>query len=101
MFDLFSLHNLIPEPVRHFIDAIFGPPTAILELVRDRLNAAALPLGRGISIGNYFSFFGYLPTEWRMLVQSILASITLLATLWLARSLWDLYLRIKNSTKWW
>lgn len=95
------MFELIPAPIRNFVDAIFAPPTTILMLIRDRLDAAALPLGRGITIGNYFTFFGYLPNEWRILVSSILASITLLATLWLGRALWDLYLRVKQSTKWW
>lgn len=95
------MFELLPPRVQNFIDAIFAPPLQFLELTRDMLNNAGTVVGKGISLGNYFSFFAYLPTEWQSVVQSALASVTLLAILFLARSLWDMYLRVKQSVKWW
>lgn len=93
--------DIIPVPVRNFIDAIFSPPLTFLNLMRDMLNNASTVVGKGISLNNYFSFFSYLPIEWQRVIQSALVSIVLLAILFLVKSLWDMYLRIKSSSKWW
>lgn len=95
------MFDVLPAPIRNFIDAIFSPPITFLELMQDMLSNAGTVVGRGISLGNYFSFFSYLPSEWQSVIQSALASSVLLAILFLVRSLWDMYLRVKQSSKWW
>jgi len=95
------MFDIIPAPIRNFIDAIFAPALSFLELMRDMLNNAGTVVGRGINLNNYFSFFGYLPSEWRAVVSSALASVVLLAILFLVRSAWDMYLKVKQSGKWW
>jgi len=95
------MFSILPQPVKNFIDVIFAPPLQFLELCQDMLDNAGAVVGRGLSLGNYFSFFGYLPAEWQAVIQSALASVTLLAILFLVRALWNMYLRIKQSVKWW
>ena len=92
---------MIPDNIKNYIDAIFSPPLSFLNLMQEMLNNASLVAGKGIDLSNYFSFFAYLPSEWQGVVQSALASIVLLATLFLVRAAWDMYLRVKQSSKWW
>lgn len=95
------MFDLVPTGAKNFIDAIFAPPLQFLTLTNDMILNAGSVVGRGISLNNYFSFFSYLPSEWQSVVQSALASSVLLAILFLVRALWDMYLRIKQSSKWW
>lgn len=95
------IENLVPVSVRNMIDAIFSPPLTFLQLMHDNLTRVGTVLGRGINLNNYFGFFAYLPPAWQSVVQSALASVTLLAILFIVRSLWDMYLKIKASSKWW
>lgn len=93
--------DVLPVAVRNFIDSIFSPPLAFLQLMRDMLNQAGTVVGKGINLNNYFGFFGYLPTEWQNVVKSALSSVVLLAILILVKAAWDTYLRVKASGKWW
>lgn len=95
------MFDILPVAIRNFIDAIFSPPLTFLQLTQDMLSRAGTVAGRGINLNNYFSFFAYLPSEWQSVVQSALASSVLLAILFLVRALWDMYLKVKASSKWW
>lgn len=93
--------DILPVSIRNFIDSIFSPAIVFLEMMRDMLNNVGTVAGKGIDLNNYFSFFAYMPAEWQNVVKSALASVVLLATLWLVKSAWDMYLRVKASGKWW
>lgn len=93
--------DILPLPIRNMIDSIFNPAIAFLQLIKNLLNNAGTVVGKGINLNNYFSFFGYLPPEWQAVVKSALASVVLLAILFLVRSAWDMYLRVKSSSQWW
>lgn len=93
--------DLVPQSVRNFIDAIFSPPLSFLNLMKDMILNAGTVVGKGIDLNNYFGFFSYLPSEWRLVVNSALLSIGLIAVLLLVRAAWDMYLRVKGSLKWW
>lgn len=95
------MFDLIPDTLINMIDASFAPALQFLQLCNDMLSNASLVVGAGINLSNYFSFFAYLPDAWQALVTSTLASVSLLAILYLVRSYWDMYLRIKKSSKWW
>lgn len=95
------MFDLVPVPVKNFIDAIFAPPLSFVGAMSDMLENAAIIAGRGLSLGNYFSFFGYLPASFQTVIQSALASVALLGVVWLVRSLWDAYMRVKGTVKWW
>jgi len=93
--------DILPMSIRNFIDALFSPPMSFLVMMRDMLNNVSLTVGKGISLNNYFGFFAYMPKEWQSVVQSALMSVTLLAILFIVRSAWDMYLKVKGSLKWW
>lgn len=93
--------DLIPVRVKNFIDTIFQAPLSFLEMIQDMLNDVSLVVGRGINLNNYFGFFGYLPGPLQAVVQSALASVMLLAIIFLIKSLWNVYLNVKGSFKWW
>lgn len=95
------MFNLVPQPVKNMFDSIFGAPIGWLELMRNMINNAGQVVGKGINLNNYFSFFGYLPNEWQLVVKSALASVVLLAILFLVKAAWDMYLRVKGSAQWW
>lgn len=93
--------DLLPQPIINFINAIFAPPKSFLTLMLDMLNRTSETVGHGINLNNYFGFFAYLPSEWQRVVQSALAAIVLLAILFLVRSAWDMYIKVKGSVQWW
>lgn len=95
------MFDLVPLPVKNFIDSIFGAPLSWLKLMQDMISNAGQVVGKGINLNNYFSFFGYLPSEWQLVVKSLLASIVLLAVLFMVKAAWDMYLRVKGSAQWW
>lgn len=95
------MFDILPTPIRNFIDAIFAPPLTFLRLMRDMLNEAGTVVGKGINLNNYFGFFAYMPPEWQNVVKSALTSIVLLAILFIVRAVWDMYLKVKTSGKWW
>lgn len=95
------MFDILPDPVRNFIDSIFAAPVAFLQLIIDTLDGVSLVAGRGINMNNYFGFFGYLPASWRAVVQSLLAMIVLLGMLWVIRAVWDMYMKVKSGVKWW
>lgn len=93
--------DILPQPIKNFIDAIFAPPLQFLQMIVDMLGNVSLVAGRGIDLNNYFMFFNYMPGSWQMVIKSLLASVTLLAVLFLVRATWNVYLNVKNSLKWW
>ncbi|WP_298737665.1 hypothetical protein [uncultured Chitinophaga sp.] len=95
------MFDLVPQPVRNLVDTIFGAPIGWLQLMANMIGHAGLVAGKGINLNNYFSFFGYLPSSWQLVVKSALSGIVLLATLFLVKAGWNMYLKVKSSTKWW
>lgn len=95
------MDNLLPAPIKNFIDAIFNAPLSFLNLILDTINNVSLVAGTGINLNNYFSFFGYLPPEWKSVMTAIMGSITFLALLFIIKSTWNVYLKVKGSIKWW
>lgn len=93
--------NILPAATKNFVDSIFAPLLSFLTLMKNMLNEAGTVVGHGINLNNYFGFFAYLPNEWQMVVQSALASVTLLVILFLVRAAWDTYLKVKGSIKVW
>ncbi len=89
------------ETIVSFIDKIFDPPIGFLELAIERLEGVQMVTAQGLNIGQYFAVFGDLPTEWQMVVSSILISSVLLGTLLTFRSVMRLYYSVKEGVKWW
>ncbi|WP_227877186.1 hypothetical protein [Paenibacillus macerans] len=57
--------------------------------------------GRGINLNHYFGFFSYLPASMQAVVNSLIASILLLAVLQLVKSFVRLYFAVKDGAQWW
>jgi hypothetical protein len=93
--------DIMPVGIKNLIDSIFAPLLQFLTLIVDMLDNAGTIVGAGINVNNYFSFFGYLPAEWQGVVKSAMASVVLLAILFLVRSFWDMYLKSKDSIQYW
>lgn len=96
MYDYF-----LPPALRNFIDSIFSPPLEFLKLARSYLNQTSLVAGHGINLNNYLGFFGYLPPAMQAVVNSLFASITLLAILQLVKVIIRMYYAFKDGAKWW
>lgn len=95
------MFDIVPMPVKNFIDTIFNAPLHWLNLMQQMLNNASVTAGRGINLNNYFGWFSYLPTEWRLCVQSVITSAVLIVTLVIVKAAWNMYLNVKTSAKWW
>ena len=91
----------IKDTIISFINKIFKPPIDVLNLAIERLKEVQLVSAQGINIGKYFVVFGDLPLAWQAVVSSLLASVVLLGTLLIFRSVMRMYYSIKEGVKWW
>lgn len=89
------------DAIKGFIDKIFQPPIAFLDLAIEQLGKAQLVTAQGLNIGQYFSVFGDLPTHFQLVVSSILLSTVLLGSLIMFKSVVRLYFAVKEGVKWW
>jgi hypothetical protein len=96
MYDYF-----LPGPIKNFIDSIFAPPLEFLTLAQSYLDRTSLIAGHGINLNNYFGFFGYLPSSLQAVVNSLLASVVLLAILQLVKAIMRMYYAFKDGAVWW
>lgn len=91
----------IKDTIISFIDKIFSPPIEVLNLAIERLRSIQMINSQGINIGKYFSVLGDLPSSWQLVITSLLASVVLLVTLLIFRSIMRMYYSIKDGVRWW
>lgn len=91
----------IKDTIVSFINKIFKPPIDTLNLAIERLRDVQLISSQGINIGKYFAVLGDLPPAWQAVVSSLLASVVLLGSLLIFRSVMRMYYSIKEGVKWW
>lgn len=91
----------IKETIVSFINKIFGPPIEVLNLAIEKIRGIQMISSQGLNIGKYFSVFGDLPTSWQVVVSSLLASVVLLGTLLIFRSVMRMYYAVKDGVRWW
>ncbi len=89
------------EAIKSFIDKIFQPPIAFLDLAIEKLREAGSITAQGLNVNQYFSIFGDLPGTWQLVITSLLASMVLLSSLLFVRVLLRLYFTVKSGVKWW
>lgn len=89
------------EAIKSFIDKIFQPPIAFLDLAIEKMREAGSITAQGLNVNQYFSIFGDLPGTWQMVITSLLASMVLLSSLLFVRVLLRLYFTVKSGVKWW
>lgn len=91
----------LPPPVRNMIDSIFSPPIEFLKMAIKYMDQVGTIAGHGISLNKYMGFFGYLPSSFQAVINSLLASIVLLAILLVVKSIVRMYYAIKDGSQWW
>lgn len=89
------------ELIKSFIDKIFKPPIAMLDLAIEKLSDIYNITARGINVNHYLFIFGDLPQRWQWVITSLFSSLVLLVTLIMIRASMRLYYASKEGVKWW
>lgn len=84
-----------------FLQLLFRGPEQLLGSVVQWLNQASSVTAAGINLSNYVSWVGLLGPAWVKVINSLLASLTLIGVLFAARAVYRLYLSFKQGIKWW
>lgn len=95
------MFDLVPQSAINLVDTIFNAPLQWLSLIRQMLSNASVTAAKGINLNNYFGWFSYLPASFKLAINSILISVGLIVTLIVIRAAWNMYLKVKQSAKWW
>lgn len=93
--------SMLPQTVKNFIDAIFSPVTTFLQMITDYLGEISLIAGKGINLGQYLSFYSYLPQSMQLVLTSVISSVIFLAILQLIKAIMRMYYSAKDAVKWW
>jgi hypothetical protein len=93
--------ELLPAPLKTFIDTIFTPPITLLQHGVDYLNHVSLIAGQGINLGNYLGFVAFLPPVFQTVMNSLISSVIFLAMLQLIKTIAATYYNVKEGVKWW
>ena len=84
-----------------FINKIFKPPIAFLDLAIQKLRGVYVVTAQGLNVNQYLSIFGDLPRAWQMVISSLLISMVLLSTLLFVKACMRMYYAAKEGLKWW
>jgi hypothetical protein len=84
-----------------FIDSIMNPPLQFLRMIVQYLSRAALTAAAGVNLSDYVSWIGLLGPQWIRVLNSLLASFTLILVLFVAQRVYRLLLAFKDGIKWW
>lgn len=87
--------------IMSFIDKIFQPPISFLNLAIEKLRNVYVVTAQGLNVNQYLSIFGDLPSEWQLVISSLLLSMVLLSSLLIVRVLMRMYYQTKEGVKWW
>lgn len=87
--------------IKRFVDSVFRPPIAFLDMAIERLSNINMVTAQGINFGKYISFFRDMPYSWQLVVSSLLLTTTLLGALILVKVMLRLYFTVKGGVKWW
>lgn len=93
--------NLAMANLYDIVDSILGPVQSLLEAAISYLVNIQLVAARGIDLNYYLGWVGVMGPGWAALVMSVIASLFLLATVFVSRSVYNLYLGFKHGVKWW
>lgn len=89
------------DTIKAFIDKIFAVPIAFLDLAIEKLSGLSLVTAQGLDFNGYLSIFGDLPSEWQLVISSLLISMVLFITLLSVKALMRVYFASKEGVKWW
>ena len=91
----------IYETIKSFIDKVFSVPISFLDLAIEKLGSVGKTVGQGLNVSSYLSIFGDLPSEWQLVVTSIMGSMVLFISLFLVIAIMRMYYAVKEGVKWW
>lgn len=88
--------------MEEIIDSIFGPAVTFLEKVKDYLiNTENLISARKLTLDYFLGPVSMISSEWRILISSVITTLILITTIFVAKKIYALYLNLKEGVKWW
>lgn len=85
----------------NLINAIFMPITGWLRDLLYSMSNISVPLARPINFGAYFGYFSFLGPVWITFITTVCTLGFIYFVIYLVMSSTGLYLKFKNSVKWW
>lgn len=89
------------EQIRRWIDSIFAPLHAPLDLAIQKLRDVQLVTAQGLNVGQYLSVFGDMPMPWQLVIMSLMISMVAIGSVFIFRSIMRVYYAKKEGVKWW
>ena len=83
------------------IDLVFFLIISTLENIKDTLEQASIIAAQGLNIEYYLGYIAPLGENWLNLVQHVFYCSLIIVIILITKSGWTLYLKIKDSVKWW
>lgn len=87
--------------MRDIADTIFGPIIQILTQAYSYLSNVALVAARGLNLDNFLGPFAALGSPWVILIKSFISALVLVAVVIAVKTIYGLYLNLKQGVKWW
>lgn len=84
-----------------FLQLLFQGPEQLLREAANWMNNLSSVAAAGLNISDYVSWIGYLGGPWQKVVNSLLASLTLIGVLFIVRAIYRAYLGLKEGIQWW
>lgn len=89
------------EKLISWIDNIFSPFHSFMDMAIERLQMVGQVTAQGLDVSQYLSIFGDMPSEWQLVISSLMLSMVVLASILIFRSIMRLYYAKKEGVKWW
>lgn len=83
------------------IDLFFNPIVNLLLNVRGSLSQAIIVAKQGLNVGYYIGYIAPLGPVWVALITRLFFCSFLVVIILISKTGWGLYLKIKDSIKWW
>lgn len=87
--------------IRSIIDTILGPVITFLNYALDKLNSISMVADRGLNLDYYLGSVGALGPNWVTLVKTLISCLVILVLVYIAKTIYNLYLNAKDGVKWW
>lgn len=88
-------------PIEEIIDLAIGPLIDLLTNVVAWLDQVSLVAAQGLRLERYLAYAAVAGPEWVELARTTALVLGLVGIVWVAKSGYQLYLRVKAGVKWW
>lgn len=85
----------------NFIDSLFNPVVAWLDMIIGKLNEIGTIAAKGVRLSDYFGFFNLLGNAWTSLIMQFVAALTFVFILYTIKHYSRVLLWFKSLIKWW